>query len=147
MAKSLVIKHWVACPPQRVWDAWTNPEEFHRFIAPEGLSVPRESVMMELRVGGRVEFDMVFDDSGEVNENKGVIVEMQEPNLFVFSEPGIDIRSEQHFIEDNGGTLIMVVQDGFPDEIVDDPRVLEAFRSSYRKLGNVLGVRTENREA
>ncbi len=147
MTKPLVIKHWVDCPPQRVWDAWTNPDEFHRFIAPEGLSVPLESVVMDLRVGGRVEFDMVFDDSGQVNENKGVIVEMREPNLFVFAEPGIDIRSEQHFIDDNGGTLIMVVQEGFPDEIVDDPRVLEAFRSSYRKLGNVLGVRTENREA
>lgn len=146
MTKPLIIKHWADCSPQQLWDAWVNPDLFHQFIAPEGLSVPRDSVVIELKVGGRFEFDMVFDDTGVVNENKGIIVEMQEPNLFVFSEPGIDIRSIQRFTESDGGTLIEIVQEGFPDEIADDPEVLEAFRSSYRKLGRVLGVATENRD-
>lgn len=146
MPKPLVIKHWVQCTPQELWNAWTTPELFHQFIAPEGLSVPLDSVVMELTVGGRFEFDMVFDDTGVVNENKGIIVEMQEPNLFVFSEPGMDISSIQRFTESDGGTLIEIIQEGFPDEIVDNPEVLEAFRSSYRKLGRVLGVATENRD-
>ena len=146
MSKLLVIKHWIDCSPQEVWNAWTNPDLFCQFIAPEGLSVPRDPVVMELHVGGRVEFDMIFDDTGVVNENKGIIVEMQEPHLFVFSEPDIDIKSIQRFTESDGGTLIEIIQEGFPDEIVDNPEVLEAFRSSYRKLGRVLGVRTENRD-
>jgi uncharacterized protein YndB with AHSA1/START domain len=146
MSRPLIIEHWIHCDPQQVWDAWTTPELFHQFISPEGLSVPLESVVMDLTIGGRVEFDMVFDDTGVVNENKGVIVEMQEPNLFVFAEPGMNIRSVQSFTESDGGTLITVIQEGFPDEIVDNPDVLEAFRSSYRKLGRVLGVATENRD-
>ena len=40
----------------------------------------------------------------------------------------------------------MAGEEGFPDEIADSEEVLEAFRSSYRKLGRVLGVATENRE-
>ena len=105
MTKPLIIKHWVACTPAEVWHAWTTPELFRKFISPEGLSVPLESVVMDLHIGGRVAFDMVFDDTGVVNENSGTI-----------------------------------------EEIVDNPEVLEAFRSSYRKLGRVLGVATENRD-
>lgn len=101
---------------------------------------------MEVVVGGRVEFNMVFDDTGVVNENKGIIVEMAPPNLLVFTEPGMNICSTQKFTESEGGTLITIIQEGFPDEIVNSPEVLEAFRSSYRKLGRLLGVDTENRD-
>jgi uncharacterized protein YndB with AHSA1/START domain len=146
MTKPLIIRHWVACTPAEVWHAWTTPELFHQFISPEGLSVPLESVVMDLHIGGRVAFDMVFDDTGVVNENSGTIEEMEEPNLFVFSEPGMNIRSIQKFTDSDGGTLITVIQEGLPEEIVDNPEVLEAFRSSYRKLGRVIGVATENRD-
>lgn len=146
MSKPLVVRHWVAAPPATVWHAWTTPELFCRFFSPEGLSIPLESVVMELHVGGRFELDMVFDDTGVVNHNAGVIVEMEAPHRFVFNEPGMGIVSTQTFTEDGGGTLIEVVQVGLPDELADNPDVLEAFRSSYRKLGRVLGVDTENRE-
>lgn len=146
MTQPLVIKHWMNCTPEQVWHAWTTPELFCQFISPDGLSVPPESVVMEVVVGGRVEFNMVFDDTGVVNENKGIIVEMAPPNLLVFTEPGMNICSTQKFTESEGGTLITIIQEGFPDEIVNSPEVLEAFRSSYRKLGRLLGVDTENRD-
>jgi hypothetical protein len=58
---------------------------------------------------------------------------------------GGELRSTQTFTADNGGTLITVTQEGLPEELIDNPAVLEAFRSSFRKLGRVLGVNTENR--
>lgn len=63
------IRRWTACGPQDVWDAFTTPEKFCQFFAPEGL----------------------------------------------------------------------------PAELATNPEVHEAFRSSYRKLGRLLGVETENR--
>lgn len=146
MTKPLVVTHWIAASPAEVWHAWTTPELFHQFFSPEGLHIPLESVVMELHVGGRFELDMVFDDTGVVNQNKGVITELDPPHRVVFHEADMNIDSTQTFTDDNGGTLITVVQEGFPDEIADSPEVLEAFRSSYRKLGRVLGVATENRE-
>jgi hypothetical protein len=35
--------------------------------------------------------------------------------------------------------------EGLPEELIDNPEVLEAFRSSFRKLGRVLNVNSENR--
>jgi uncharacterized protein YndB with AHSA1/START domain len=149
MTAELRVRHWVETSPEEVWRAYTTPEMFHRFFAPDGLHIPFESVVMDLRVGGRFDFDMVFDYSGEVSPNRGFIVELDPPHRMVFREPdfmGSELRSTQTFAGDGSGTLITVVQEGVPDEVAGSPEVIEAFRSCYRKLGVVLGVATENRD-
>lgn len=145
---TLIISHWVDAPQREVWNAYTTPGLFHQFFSPEGLHIPLESVVMELWVGGRFEFDMVFDESGEVSPNKGIILELEEPHKMTFCEPdfmGTEIRSTQTFEDDAMGTLITVAQEGLPEDLVDNPEVLEAFHSCYRKLGRLLDVRTEPR--
>ena len=142
------VSHWVATSPEAVWNAYTTPELFHQFFSPDGLHIPFESVVLELTVGGRFEFNMVFDDTGVVNENKGIIVELKKPNKLVFSEPEFmdgKLLSTQTFASENNGTLITVTQEGLPDELVGHPEVIEAFRSTFRKMGRLLGVATENR--
>ena len=144
--KPLVVTHWVGAPRETVWHAFTTPEVFHLFFAPEGLSIPLESVVIEPWVGGRFACTMVFDETGEESPNDGVVAEWDPPRMFVGTENiGEGFRSTWTFDEVAGGTLVTVVQEGLPDEVVDNPAVLEAFRSSYRKLGRVLGVVTENR--
>jgi uncharacterized protein YndB with AHSA1/START domain len=148
MSRALVITHWVDATPDVIWNAYSTPELFHQFFSPEGLSIPLESVVMEFHVGGRFEFDMVFEESGEVSPNKGIILELEAPHKMVFGEPefmGGELRSTQTFVPERDGTLIVVTQEGLPDELIDNPEVLEAFRSSFRKLGRVLSVNTENR--
>jgi uncharacterized protein YndB with AHSA1/START domain len=148
MSRALVITHWVGVTPDVIWNAYSTPELFHQFFSPEGLSIPLESVVMEFHVGGRFEFDMVFEESGEVSPNKGIILELEAPHKMVFGEPefmGGELRSTQTFVPERDGTLIVVTQEGLPDELIGNPEVLEAFRSSFRKLGRVLNVNTENR--
>lgn len=142
----LTIRHWINTTPQEVWRAYTTPEIFHQFFAPEGLSIPLESVVLEVWPGGRCECVMVFDESGEESPNIGVFTEVVEPHKLVGSEPSINFTSTQLFDESDGGTLITIIQEGLPQEIVENPEVREAFRSSFRKLGTVLGVSTENRD-
>ena len=148
----LVIQHWIATTPEEVWRAWTTPEILHQWFSPEGLHIPLETVVIEPWVGGRFELTMVFDETGQRNVNNGVLLEVQEPNLIVGGEltvgDGITdpFRSVQSFTADGGGTLIRVEQHGLPPELVGNTQVHEAFRSSYRKLGRVLGVETQERE-
>jgi uncharacterized protein YndB with AHSA1/START domain len=146
VTQTLAIRHWVGADPETVWNAYVTPELFHRFFAPDGLSIPLESVVIEPRVGGRFECVMVFDETGEESPNIGRIAEWDPPHRFVGTENiGEGFRSTWSFGSDAGGTLVTVVQEGLPAEVVGDPAVLEAFRSSYRKLGRLLGVATENR--
>jgi len=59
---------------------------------------------------------------------------------------GLNIPLESVVIEFHvGGRFETVTQEGLPGELIDSPEVLEAFRSSFRKLGRVLSVETENR--
>jgi uncharacterized protein YndB with AHSA1/START domain len=148
MSAALVIRHWVKTTPEELWNAYSTPELFHQFFSPEGLNIPLESVVIEFRVGGRFEFDMVFEDTGAVNANKGIIMELEKPHKMVFTEPEFmdgSFRSTQTFVPEGDGTLITVTQEGLPEELIENPEVLEAFRSSFRKLGRVLNVETENR--
>ncbi|CAB4323664.1 MAG: hypothetical protein F2520_06960 [Actinobacteria bacterium] len=146
MSTSLIIRHWIATTPDEVWRAYTTPEIFHQFFSPEGLSIPLESVVIEPWVGGRFECTMVFDDTGVENPNIGVLSVVEPPHTLVGEEPSIGFRSTQTFTEEADGTLITVVQEGLPAEIIGNPEVVAAFRSSYRKLGRVLDVATEERD-
>jgi uncharacterized protein YndB with AHSA1/START domain len=145
-SETLVIQHWIAATPEQVWHAWTTPELFHQFFSPDGLHIPLESVVIELWVGGRFECTMIFDESGEANENKGVLTEVAEPHRLVGEEPSIGFRSVQTFTADGDGTLIRVEQSGLPAELIGNAEVHAAFRSSYRKLGRLLGADTEERD-
>ena len=145
---SLIISHWVETSPEEIWKAYTTPELFHKFFSPVGLHIPLESVVMELQIGGRFEFDMVFDESGEVSPNKGIILELEEPHKMTFAEPdfmGKELRSTQTFTADGTGTLITVRQEGLPEELAENPEVHAAFHSCYVKLGRLLDVSTEIR--
>ena len=142
----LTIRHWIETPPEEVWRAYTTPEIFHQFFAPDGLSIPLETVVLEVWPGGRSECVMVFDESGEESPNIGIFTEVEKPHKLVGAEPSINFTSTQLFDASEGGTLITIIQKGLPQEIVENPEVREAFRSSFRKLGTVLGVSTENRE-
>ena len=125
--------------------AYTTPEIFHQFFSPEGLSIPLESVVLEVWPGGRCECVMVFDDTGVESPNTGIFTEVEEPHKLVGSEPSLNFSSTQLFEDSDGGTLITIIQKGLPKDVVENPEVREAFRSSFRKLGKVLGVSTENR--
>ena len=142
----LTIRHWIETTPEEVWRAYTTPEIFHQFFAPDGLSIPPETVVLEVWPGGRCECVMVFDESGEESPNIGIFTEVEKPHKLVGAEPSINFTSTQLFDASEGGTLITIIQEGLPQEIVENPEVREAFRSSFRKLGTVLGVSTENRE-
>lgn len=146
MSQALVIQHWINTTPDVVWNAYTTPEIFHQFFAPDGLHIPLESVLIEPWVGGRFECTMVFDETGQENPNIGVLSEFEPPHRMVGEEPSIGFRSVQTFTDDNGGTLIRIEQFGLPEEYIGNEEVHAAFRSSYRKLGQVLGVDTEERE-
>jgi uncharacterized protein YndB with AHSA1/START domain len=48
-------------PPERVYEAFTDPDQFAEWYGPVGFPVHRDTVELDARVGGRQRFAMVSD--------------------------------------------------------------------------------------
>jgi uncharacterized protein YndB with AHSA1/START domain len=106
-------------PRERVFKAWTDPDEIAAWYGPgEHVSTPRDKVRIDLRVGGRYELTMVMRDGGAEFPVGYDILELVEPELLVMRsdpmpqagmhEPTI-LRIELH---DEDGKTRMVLSDG-----------------------------------
>jgi uncharacterized protein YndB with AHSA1/START domain len=141
----LVITRMFDAPRELVWKAFVDPDQLAQWFGPVGWSVPRDSVSVDLRVGGHQRFTMVNDaDPTQTSPNDGTFVEIVEPELLVATEEVDDpdlghltltIRIELH---DEGGnkTRLVLRQGPFNPAIESDAR--EGWGSSFTKLDALL---------
>jgi uncharacterized protein YndB with AHSA1/START domain len=84
----VVITRIFDAPRERVFRAWTHPEEVATWYGPEHFDTPRDRIHIDLRVGGRYELTMVQRDSGAEFTIGYDIIELIEPELIVLrSDP------------------------------------------------------------
>ena len=123
-ARQLVIERTLNAPPERVFDAFTDPEQLTQWWWPRGFTCPAAEV--DLRVGGTYRLAMLWPDSVPT-ENPfshymgGEYYEIERPHHLVMSgragndEQGelfatlIDITLEPR----NGGTALTMRQSYF----------------------------------
>ena len=115
-AEQVLITRIFDAPRERVFKAWTDPEEVAAWFGPEHFDTER--VRIDLRVGGRYELVMVRRDGGGEHAVGYEIVELVEPELLVLRsdpmpeagmpEPTI-VRVELH---DHGAKTRMTLTDG-----------------------------------
>ena len=105
-------------PPDLVFRAWTDPDHVAQWFGPDGFDTPSETVVIDVRVGGRYELTMVRKDTGAQFPVRHEIVELDPPRLLVLkSEPmpevgmhdGTITRIELH---DDAGRTRMTLSDG-----------------------------------
>lgn len=70
-------------PRERVFKAWTEPEQLKQWWGPEGFTVPRCEV--DLRPGGAWRIDMQGPD-GTIYPNKGIYLEVIVPEKLVTTD-------------------------------------------------------------
>ena len=114
--QQVLITRIFDAPRDLVFQAWTDPDHVAQWFGPEGMETPRETVAIDLRVGGRYELTMVHDDARFPLSYE--IVELDPPRLLVLRcdpipEVGIHeptfTRVELH---DHGGKTRMTLSDG-----------------------------------
>jgi uncharacterized protein YndB with AHSA1/START domain len=115
--QQVLITRIFDAPRERVFRAWTDPDEVAAWYGPEHLDTPRERIHIDLRVGGRYELTMVQRGGGEFSVSYE-IVELVAPELIVLrSDPmpeagmheGTILRVELH---DHGAKTRMTLSDG-----------------------------------
>jgi uncharacterized protein YndB with AHSA1/START domain len=86
--QEVLITRIFEAPRERVFRAWTDPDELAEWYGPEHFDTPRERIHIDLRVGGRYELTMVQRDNGAEFAIGYEIVELVEPELIVLrSDP------------------------------------------------------------
>lgn len=108
---------------ERVFKAWTDPDEVAVWYGPEHMEAPRERIHIDPRVGGRWEVTMVPRGGGREMPIGYEIVELVAPELIVLrSDPmpemgmhaAVVLRVEFH---DHGDKTRMTLSDGpYPRE-------------------------------
>jgi uncharacterized protein YndB with AHSA1/START domain len=71
-------------PRDVVWRAWTEPAELAQWWGPRGMTVPLETVEINLRPGGAFRLVMVADGSGAEFPSDMQFREVVEPERLVF---------------------------------------------------------------
>jgi uncharacterized protein YndB with AHSA1/START domain len=116
--QEVLITRIFEAPRERVFRAWTDPDEVAGWFGPEHVDTPREGIRIDLRVGGRYELTMVRHGGGGEMAIGYEIVELVEPELIVLrSDPmpaagmheGTVVRVEFH---DHGDKTRMTLTDG-----------------------------------
>jgi uncharacterized protein YndB with AHSA1/START domain len=116
--QQVLITRIFEAPRERVFRAWTDPDELAAWYGPEHMETPRERIQIDLRVGGRWEVTMVPRGGGAEFVLGYDILELVEPELLVLrSDPmpeagmheGTVVRVEFH---DHGDKTRITLSDG-----------------------------------
>jgi uncharacterized protein YndB with AHSA1/START domain len=132
----LTVYRVVDAPRDLVWRAFTEPEHLAAFWGGPGISVPVESVTMDVRAGGIFELTMVASDGTEY-PNRGEYVEVEKPSRIVFSEPDTGITATITFAEVGNKTKVRIHQDGVPERFLG-PEAEAGFSAMFDKLEALL---------
>ena len=111
---SLHLKHQVAASRERVFNAFTDPEELVKWWAPDGFTEPRGEI--DLRIGGTYRWAMRAPD-GESYVATGTFTEIKAPERLVQTwqwEGDADVTTLTLLFHDHGeSTEIELLHEGF----------------------------------
>jgi uncharacterized protein YndB with AHSA1/START domain len=86
--QEVVITREFDAPRERVFRAWTDPDEVAVWYGPEHFDAPRDRIRIDARAGGRYELTMIQRDNGAEFAIGYDILELVEPELLVLrSDP------------------------------------------------------------
>jgi uncharacterized protein YndB with AHSA1/START domain len=132
--QQVVITRVFDAPRELVFRAWTDPDHVAKWFGPEGMDIPRDSVAIDPRVGGRFELRMINSGRGFEMGLGYKIAELVEPELLVLhhdAKPELGIphatvtRVELY---DEGGKTRMVLTDGpYPESGHAEAGWIQAF--------------------
>lgn len=123
---TLTVRRQFDAPPERVFDAWVDPDSAREWLFTSPASESTR-VEMDAQVGG--EYAITDRRDGEEFRAVGEYREVDRPNrlVFTFAMPQFSPESDRVVVEfepEGGGCLMTVTQEGhsWPDEHAADYR-------------------------
>jgi uncharacterized protein YndB with AHSA1/START domain len=143
--KHVEIVRTFDAPPEQVFQAWADPLQVAKWWGPDGFETPPDSVVIELRPGGRYDLLMVDTRTGGEFPVRQEVVEVSEPDLLVvrhepMPEHGMlnEIVTRIEFHAHEGGTRVEVSGGPYPAEM--GAFAEEGWSQQFDKLARVLSA-------
>ncbi|GAB2941436.1 SRPBCC domain-containing protein [Micromonospora polyrhachis] len=144
--QELVITRIFNAPRELVYRAFTDPDQLVQWFGPVGFSVPRETVDLDVRVGGHQRFTMVSDeDPNMASPVAARFTEVIENELIVGTEDWEGVPGQQEssgmylrieFHDEGGKTRLVLRQGPYTAEMVQ--MATAGWESSFTKLDPLL---------
>lgn len=112
----LIATRHLDAAPALVWEAFTTPEHLAAFWGGHHATVPLDSVVVDLRVGGTFELETQGAD-GTSRPLRFRYEVVDEPTRLVLAEPATGITTEIRLQPTGGGTTVVVHQRRLPPEL------------------------------
>jgi uncharacterized protein YndB with AHSA1/START domain len=130
---TLTLRRTFDAPRERVWQAFTDPDELEQWFVPEGMTA--EVRANELESGGA--FAMTWTDGENHIDNEGTYVEVVENERLVSSEEteAGELRLAYEFRDVEDGTEVIVTQE-FPGQVPDG--AAEGWAGMFETLAKML---------
>lgn len=138
---TLRLARTFAAPRQKVFRAWTDPEELKKWWGPPGYDTP--SAEVDLRSGGKYRVGMRKLPDGPVFYLTGTYREVQPPERLVYTwrweaEPEYgETLVTVEFHERGGSTEMLLTHELFPSEKMRDDHE-QGWSRSFDKLEKIL---------
>ena len=138
--KSLTVEHVFDATIEELWNAWTDPEQYKKWYNPApGMDLVIHE--FDVRVGGRVHFDMPMPGGRGGNSTKGVFHLVNPHKRIVFGAEDKSSLNDVTFKPEGKKTRLIVVWSSTVPEM-GSPEMQEmarmAWKSSAAKLERLL---------
>ena len=145
---TVLLARRLAAPPERVFDAWLDPQKIARWMIASSAEDHVKRVAVDARVGGT--FSFLVERQGLEIEHLGGYVEIERPRRLAFTwnavtprEPGgprssgIGTLVTLDFAPAGTGTELRLTHEGVPEELA--LRTEEGWSKIIQTLAHTLG--------
>lgn len=141
--RELVITRAFNGPVRLVFEAWTQPELFMRWWAPESAGVPMLACEMDVRTGGGYSVTFGHDASSAATFFGKYLEVVPNARLVWTNEESPDAALTTVTFEDHGGTTLMILRELYPSKEALDTAFVgmeDAMPEQFAQLDELLRV-------
>lgn len=135
-------------PRELVYRTWTEPDHMGKWLMPNGVTTPQDTISQELRVGGRWRWTMVNDEDGTHYPTVAEFREIVEPERLVFTwgdeaaQPAVVTVT---LAEHDGGTRLTLHLAAPAEMVTDESGVESGWNECLDNLAAFLARRLQHR--
>lgn len=149
MDERFTLTRTFGAPRELIWELWTNPTNFSVWFGTDAVSIPLDSITMDVRVGGSWTATMHLPD-GTTKDWAGEYLEVQYPSHLAFTltdvpeeDAGEPVTVDLANVDGATDMVFTQARHGFSDEQVS--QVIAGYMAFFDVMSRMADVQAAAR--